>query len=148
MDDHIAIRLAGIDDFDAIVAAGDRVFDHPVNARRAKEFLSDPRHHMMLAFEGPRIVGMASAFHYVHPDKNPQMFVNEVGVLEGYRNRGIGRALVRRLCKHAGSLGCMCAWIATEESNISARKAFVAAGGSEDRQRVVLINLPVGNGAS
>src|SRR4051812_40233519 len=51
---------------------------------------------VVLAF-GHLVVGMASGVHYVHPDRDPELFVNEVGVAETHRGRGVGRRLVAPL---------------------------------------------------
>lgn len=143
LESEIEIRLAGREDLPALTAAGDDIFDFAVKPARAEEFLDDPRHHLAVALHGTRIVGMASAVHYVHPDKDPELFIAEVGVSERYWNRGIARRLVRRLCEHAAALGCTGAWVATEEVNLPARRAYAGAGGREDEQRVVLIEFEV-----
>lgn len=140
MTDPITYTLATISDLPALEAAGDQVFDFPIKRERAIEFLEDDRHHLFLAFDKEEIVGMASGFHYVHPDKDPILFVNEVDVKEAYQSQGIGRNLVSRLCKYGRSIGCTEAWVATMQSNTPARKAFVAAGGVEEAEPVVLIN--------
>ncbi len=136
-----AIRMATADDLDAICQADQDLFDSPVKPNRLMEFLADPRHHLVLAFSNKSIVGMGSAFHYVHPDKHPTLFINEVGVLDPYQNRGIGRSIVETLCDYGRSLGCMEIWIGTEVSNTAARRAFVAAGGQEDKEPFILINF-------
>ncbi len=69
------------------------------------------------------------------------MFVNEVSVLEEYRNQGIARTLLRYLVEHGGHLGCRDVWVATEDSNIAARKAYRAVGFIEDAEPVVLLEL-------
>jgi ribosomal protein S18 acetylase RimI-like enzyme len=135
----VKIRLANSWDLPALERMGDRLFDHPVKPERAREFLTDPRHHLFLAFHGEEIVGFASAFHYLHPDKDPILFVNEVEVLEQFRCQGIARRLVRELVAHGKSLGCEEAWIATTGDNLPARRAFTAAGGRETDDSVVLI---------
>lgn len=132
------IRLATPDDLPALCQLKADIFDHPVKPDRAEEFLNDPRHHLALAFARNEIVGMASAMHYVHPDKDPVMFINEVGVATGYQSRGIGRQLLRALGEHARKLGCGEAWIATEVSNIAAQRAYIAAGGKEADQPFVM----------
>lgn len=139
--DNIRIKLATIDDLSAIERIETGIFDDAVKPDRSREFLNDPRHHLILAYDKERIIGMASAFHYVHPDKEPALFMNEIGVLKSYQNQGIGRALARNLYEHARRLGCKEVWVATESSNIAARKAFTAAGGKEDNELVVLINF-------
>lgn len=146
--DDIKIRLATIEDLSAIEQVESGLFDDAVKPDRSREFLNDPRHHLILAYYNNRIIGMASAFHYVHPDKDPTLFMNEIGVSEEYQNHGIGRAMARKLYEHARELGCKEVWVATESSNIAARKAFAAAGGVEDKELVVLINFKPVNKSS
>lgn len=141
IENEIEIRLATINDLSAMERAGKKVFDNEIKVNRTREFLSDPRHHLMLAFDRDRVVGMASAFHYIHPDKDPTLFINEVGVTEEYQNQGIGRKLVKYLFEYGKTLDCKEAWIATEQSNKAARKAYLAAGGAEDNEPVVLIEF-------
>ncbi len=137
--EDIVLKLATIKDLPAMQEAGSTLFDYDVKPNRAKEFLADPRHHLALAYYHDVIIGMASGFHYVHPDKEPALFVNEVSVVEEYHNRGIGRNLVTYLCDYAkNNLDCTEAWIATEKSNIPAQKAYLAAGGKEDEESIVL----------
>ena len=137
------IKLATIEDLTAMQMVGSRLFDHEIKVHRAKEFFEDPRHHLVLAYHEDQVVGMASGFEYVHPDKDPILFINEVAVLEKFRNNGIGRKVVRFLFEHAKAIGCTEAWLATENSNIAARKSFVAAGGLEEEEPIVLINFEI-----
>lgn len=137
----IEYKLAGPEDLPALVKVGDQLFDNPIKPERAKEFLSDPWHHLVLAYRDDQIVGMASGFHYIHPDKDPAMFINEVGVIDEYQNQGIGRELVNKLCLNAKNIGCTEAWVGTEVSNLAARKAYLAAGGKEDKEPFILIEF-------
>ncbi len=139
--EDIRIKLAGLEDLAPLEAVGDKVFDHEIKTDRAREFLTDPRHHLVLAYHGDTVVGMASGFHYVHPDKEPSLFINEVGVAEAYQNQGIGRALVLFLREHGSTLGCREAWVATERSNLAAQKAYKAAGGIEDPEPIVMFEF-------
>jgi hypothetical protein len=49
------------------------VFDNPIDADLTAEFLGDARHHLAVAIDDGLVVGFASAIHYVHPDKPPQL---------------------------------------------------------------------------
>lgn len=142
--EKIEIKLADLSDLSAIEKVGDKLFDYPIKVDRAKEFFEDSRHHLVLGYLNGEVIGMASAFHYVHPDKDPTLFVNEVSVLEEHQSQGLGRELVRHLCEHGRKIGCNEAWVATESSNLSARKAYVGAGGVEEEESVVLFTLPIG----
>ena len=95
------------------------------------KFLSVPRHHLAVAIDEGRVVGMASAVHYVHPDKAPQLFINEIAVAPPYQRQGIGRRLLERLLDRGRELGCREAWLGTEPSNTAARRLYTAAGGVE-----------------
>lgn len=137
----VTVRLLGPDDAAHLLHAADDVFDAPVIPALAKEFLADPRHHIVAAIAGTHIIGFASGFHYVHPDKPAQMFINEVGVAEPWQRRGMGRALIDALVTHARSLGCTEAWVLTDDDNGAARALYTAAGGADARTRIFVIDV-------
>jgi len=137
----IKIRKATNDDLSALEKVGDQLFDYPIKRNRAIEFLNDPRHHLVLAFHVDNIVGMASGFHHVHPDKDPALFIDEVGVLEGFQGKGIGSGLVHYLCEHGKKLGCKMAWVLTGADNKAARKTYSKAGGAADKNSFILFEF-------
>jgi len=102
----IEIRILGADDGDVLANVASDVFDGPVEPRWSAEFLADGRHHLVVALDGECVVGMASAVHYVHPDKSPELWVNEVGVADSYQGQGIGQKLLAALFAHGRTLGC------------------------------------------
>lgn len=114
------------------------VFDHPVDPTQLKNFIGDPRHVMMLAVEDGLVVGMASAVEYFHPDKQPQLWINEVGVSPAYRRRGIGRRLTTALVDFAVQRGCSYAWLGTDLKNIAAQACFASVANVEWPQRFLL----------
>ena len=107
------------------------LFDHPIDRDLLDEFLRDPRHHMAIAEEDGRMVGFASAVHYVHPDKPPELWINEVGVAVSHRRQGLGKAIISCLLDEGRKLGCKEAWVLTDESNDVARALYRSAGGEE-----------------
>lgn len=117
------------------------VFDHPVDARWMAAFLDDPSHHMLLASIDRQVVGMISAVCYVHPDKAPELWINEVGVTPAHQRRGIGTALVRAMLDHARGLGCREAWLGTESANVAARGLYARVGGREQAMVAVTFEL-------
>ena len=135
------VRILGRDEATVLerVAAG--VFDSPIDPEWTAEFLGDPRHHLAVAIEDGTVVGMASGVHYVHPDKPPELWVNEVGVAPAYQRRGIGRRLVRTLFERARELGCAEAWLGTETTNTAARRLYAAVGGKETAMILVSFDL-------
>lgn len=140
----IEIRLLHARDAHLLENVADGVFDNPVDHTLTAEFLADPRHHLAIACDaGARIVGMASAVHYVHPDKPAQLFVNEVGVAPSHQSQGIGRKLIAALLELAGGLKCTEAWVATEPDNHAARALYAGAGGQMEPAPFMMYTFPV-----
>lgn len=137
----MTFRILGPDEARVLDRVAEDVFDGPVDPRRASEFFADPRHHLAVALDGETVVGMASGVHYVHPDKPPEMFVNEVAVAPTYRRQGVGRRLVAALLDHARGLGCVAAWVLTEAENEAARGLYRATGGVERPVAMVEFDL-------
>lgn len=127
----ISVRILGADDDAILSRLAPDVFDEEIDPRWAHEFLGDARHHLAVAIDGDTVVGMASAVHYVHPDKPPALWINEVGVASTHRRRGIGRRLLQALFARGRELGCGEAWLGTEPENTAARRLYLAAGGVE-----------------
>jgi len=96
---------------------------------------------MVVALQDEQVVGIASAVHYVHPDKPPELWVNEVGVTPSCRNQGIGKKLLAALLAHGQTVGCTEAWLGTEVSNVAARRLYAATGGKEEPMVYVTFDL-------
>ena len=74
------VKVLSGSDLPLLMNAADDVFDNSVNEKYTREFLADPRHHIVVALFDGAVIGFASAVHYVHPDKPPELWINEVGV--------------------------------------------------------------------
>lgn len=114
------------------------VFDYAIEPPYLEAFLADPRHIMFVAVDNPIVVGMASAVEYFHPDKPPQLWINEVGVASTHRRQGIGRKLVEALITFAQDRGCIYAWLGTDTNNIAAQACFSSVPGVEKPQPFLL----------
>jgi aminoglycoside 6'-N-acetyltransferase I len=138
------IRVLGPGDASVLDNVAPDVFDNTIDRRWTAEFLSDPRHHLAVAIDEGRVVGMVSAVHYVHPDKAPHLWINEVGVATPYQGQGIGRRLMERILDRGRELGCREAWVGTERSNTAARRLYAAAGGVEEPEDFVIVEFDLG----
>ncbi len=125
----VEIRVLGSGDDGVLRKVAPDVFDYAVRPELAVEFLSDPRHHLVVAVDDGTVVGMASAVDYIHPDKPTELWINEVAVAPTHRNRGIGKQLVRALFEVGKSLGCQEAWVLTENDNDRAKRLYGALAG-------------------
>ena len=128
----IEIRVLGPRDEGVLGRVGAGVFDDPIHWERAREFLEDPRHHLIVAVEEGVVVGFVSAVHYVHPDKpRPELWINEVGVAATHRGRGAGKAMLRAALDAGRRVGCEEAWVLTNRSNAAAMRLYAGIGGEE-----------------
>lgn len=126
----VEIRPLGPGDDVVLGRVADGVFDHAIDPRLAGEFLADPRHHLFVAIDEGTVVGMVTGVDYVHPDKPRQLWINEIGVAPSHQRRGIARALLDAMLAHGRALGCIEAWLGTEDSNEAANALYRAAGAS------------------
>ncbi|MDT8855115.1 GNAT family N-acetyltransferase [Paracoccaceae bacterium Fryx2] len=122
------ITLVRLDETTAALLADTDVFDHPVRPDQLAAFMADPLHEMVLAVDAGAVVGMASGAVLLHPDKLPGLFINEVGVNDTHRRRGIGTALVARRKCFARARGCAGIRVATKGDNVAARALCRRAG--------------------
>src|SRR5680860_101394 len=99
--------MLGPDDAPVLERVAPEVFDNLVDARWSAEFLADSRHHLAVALDADTVVGIASAVHYLHPDKPPELWINEVSVTTTHRAAGVGRRLLHAIFKRGRKLGCL-----------------------------------------
>lgn len=144
---EVAVRLLSSAEAGVLDRVLPGVFDHAIRPDLAARFFADCGNLLAVAVAGDVVVGMASGIAYVHPDKPLQLFVNEVGVAEEFRRRGIGRRLVEALLARGRELGCSEAWVATETGNVAARALYASMRGAEDPDRAVVFTWRTHGGA-
>lgn len=129
---------------EAVLAdVADDVFDEPVDASLVAEFLNDPRHHIAVARYAGRVIGFASAVHYLHPDKPTELWINEVGVAPAYQGKGVGKRLLAALLEAGGQAGCGKAWVLTHRSNKAACGLYRSVGGREALGDIVMFDFRI-----
>lgn len=137
------IKTLTKDDLGLLMNVADDVFDNPVDENFAREFLEDPRHHIVVAISEGVIVGFASAVHYIHPDKPPELWINEVGVASPHQGRGIGKAIMKEMLQLGSELGCKNAWVLTDRGNEPANRLYRSAGGQVGEEDTVMYEFSV-----
>ncbi len=123
------IQTLSLTDLPLLLHPADDVFDNPVDEAFAREFLADPRHHIVVALSDGVVIGFASAVHYIHPDKPTELWINEVGVADAHQGKGVGKAIMNELLRLGKQLGCVNAWVLTDRSNTAANRLYQSAGG-------------------
>ena len=102
----------------------DGVFDQAISIELVEEYLADAGHFMVVAVQDDKIVGQVAAVVHRHPDKAPDLYLDEVGVADDYLRRGIATKLVERAIEEGVTRGCAGCWLATENGNVAARALY------------------------
>ena len=127
----IEIKVLHRGDENVLMTVAPAVFDNPIDTELTKEFLEDPRHHIAVAIDDGLVVGFASGVHYIHPDKPPELWVNEVGLAATHRRRGLGKAVLKALFEVGRAQNCTVAWVLTYRTNGAAMALYASVGGTE-----------------
>jgi ribosomal protein S18 acetylase RimI-like enzyme len=104
------------------------VFDEPIDPVRRAAYLADPRHHLAVAIKDGEVVAQVAGVVYRHPDKAPELFIDEVGVTPALQRHGIARALLDEMLARGKALGCEEGWVGTEHDNAPARALYESYG--------------------
>src|SRR4051794_16673035 len=141
------MRIERIRDAAQVHRAAD-LFDSPPLAAATERFLTEPGHHLLLAYDsGGRAVGMISGIEMTHPDKGTEMFIYELGVAPAAPLQGIGSRLGGALAQIARCNGCYGMWVGTETDNEAALATYRRAGAGEEAS-FTLLNWDLIGGAS
>ncbi len=136
----ITVRALSADDLPLLEACPPDVFDDAVVPAAARAFLERQGNLLVVAMtdeDVPRIVGFVSAVEVLHPDKaRPELWINEVGVAEPFRRRGVGRALMGEVLDIGRSRHCRLAWLAVDEDNEVALAFYESAGGETPERQL------------
>jgi ribosomal protein S18 acetylase RimI-like enzyme len=127
----IDIKVLHSGDENILLNVAPEVFDNPIDMELTKEFLEDPRHHIAVAIDDGLVVGFASGVHYIHPDKPPELWINEVGLAPTHRRRGLGKAVLKTLLEVGRAQNCRVAWVLTYRTNVAAMALYSSVGGTE-----------------
>lgn len=139
----LTIKVLSNTDLPLLLTAADDVFDNPVDENLAREFLADPRHHIIVALGDGVVVGFASALHYIHPDKPPELWINEVGIAAPHQGQGIAKAIMTEMLKLGKNLGCVNAWVLTDKNNIAANGLYKSVGGNFSDEETVMYEFGI-----
>jgi ribosomal protein S18 acetylase RimI-like enzyme len=139
----ISVRRARLGD-EGEIARFEAAFDYDVLPDETRRFLADERHHVLLGYVDDRPAGFVSAVEVFHPDKRPEIFLNEIGVMDEARRRGVARALIEELKRLGRERGCGTMWVLTDEDNEAAMALYRTTGGRLDGTPHVMFEYDLG----
>jgi ribosomal protein S18 acetylase RimI-like enzyme len=137
----LEFRMLRAGDSAVLDRVADDVFDNAIQPALAREFVDDERHHLAVAIDDGIVVGFASGVHYVHPDKPPELWINEVGVASTHLRRGLAQTLLRMLLEAGRTLGCTQAWVLTDRDNTAAMRLYESVGGDPGTREHVMFEF-------
>jgi ribosomal protein S18 acetylase RimI-like enzyme len=119
---------------DERVTAAAHLFDEAPRPDAVARFLTDPTHHLLIAYSAQIPAGFVSGVEVTHPDKGTEMFLYELAVDTAHRHHGIGTALVRALADLARKQGCYGMWVLVDDENAAAAATYRKADGDVESQ--------------
>ena len=111
-------------------------FDHAIDPARLTKYLSSTGNWMCVALHDGLVVGMVMAVIHDHPDKQTELFLDEIGTGDDWRRRGIARALMQKLFERADAENIEEIWLGTEPDNVPARGLYESFG--HERENAVI----------
>ena len=127
----ITIRNLGPEDAFVLDRVRPGTFDNMPDPDRVWAFLATRVNELVVALDRGEVVGFAFGTVMMRPDKPTAFYVDEVGVHEDYRRRGIAARLMERITDLARERGCESLWLGTEGDNAPAHALYRSLGGRE-----------------
>lgn len=108
------------------------VFDDTFSPERLRRRATVEGHLLVVAVDGDRTVGQVAGIvqHLAH--KAPELHIENVGVAESHRRRGIAAAMVAEALAWGRERGCDEAWVATDVDNDAANELYAGLGSQSD----------------
>ena len=124
----MAIDVALADELNRLFDAG-TVWEHD----QGTLFLGNNDNALFVAAWEGQLVGFITAYRLQRFDRRKaQVLLYEVGVLAEFRERGIGKALVKTVLHWAKEVGADEVWVLTNSANQAAKALYQSMGGIED----------------
>lgn len=117
----------------------EEVFDEPIVPARLATYIANPVNRMIIAMDGPLVVGQTAAVIHHHPDKPDELYIDEVGVSPAWQRRGIAKAMMLAMFDWGRELGCASSWLGTETDNVAARALYVSLG--EPGEEIIMFDF-------
>ncbi len=133
---EIGVRLLGPGDKE-LIAAASHLFDHPPTPDQTTAFLTSDRDYIWVAYTDGEAVGFASATILLHPDKPPHLFLQELGVDEDHRRRGVATKIMETAIAFAGEMDLLPLWLAAEADDDQANTFYRSLPDKTERGSIV-----------
>lgn len=107
-------------------------FDHPIVPELAAACVASPDAVLMVAVAqvdgASLVIGQCLAAVQRHPDKPSELFIDDLGVAEGYRRAGVATQLVHAAIECGRQAGAKVLWVGVDPNNHGARAFYASVG--------------------
>lgn len=117
------------------------VFDDDPTVERLAAAVGAEGHLLAIAVADGRTVGQCAAMVLQLVSSGPELFVENLGVAESYRRRGIATALLAEVASWGREHSCGTAWVATEPDNDAANALYHRWGSTAEAATVHVVDL-------
>ena len=104
------------------------VFDEAIRPDRLERYLAGSHNWMCVALHGSLVVGMCMCVVHHHPDKETELYLDEIGTGDNWRQRGIAKQLMQAVFRRADEAEIEEIWLGTEPDNLPARRLYEGTG--------------------
>lgn len=126
-------KRLGVKDLRVLENVADDIFDHDIDFDLAARFLADDRNILIVAISERCVIGQIAAIVHQHVDAPTDLFIENLGVAQNWRRRGVARRLLAMAMVEGKAQGAQSAWVGTEEDNGPANHLYTATGASGGR---------------
>ena len=102
----------------------DDVFDAEIDKGRLAAFVARQGHALFVAVGEGEVIGQIACIVHLRPDLPNEMYIDNLGVAEEWRRKGIARRLLDEVVELARAEGCVTVWVATEPDNVAANALY------------------------
>lgn len=117
------IKKADIVYLEEIAKIEEKVFAHPWSADSIKNLLKDDKSAVFVALKENKVTGYCGVNTVLD-----EGYITNIAVLEEYRRKGIGEALVKAFCGYAEKTGLAFLTLEVRKSNLPAIKLYEKNG--------------------
>ncbi|MEO0417964.1 MAG: GNAT family N-acetyltransferase [Pseudomonadota bacterium] len=103
-------------------------FDHAIDPARLERYLANSANWMCVAMTEGLVVSMCMCVVHDHPDKPTELFLDEIGTGDDWRQQGAARLLMEKVFERADAEGIEEIWLGTEPDNVAARALYESTG--------------------
>ncbi len=123
-----SLNIFSVGDEAVLARVAADVFDDVVTGAWLTAYLAEPNHHLMVAVTSDEVVGQIRAVLHRHPDRPPELYIDNLGVTPTLQRQGIATKLLGAMLELGKHLGCEEAWLATEHDNSQAKGFYESYG--------------------